>query len=122
MPPHQPSPSPGTPEVEYAYTLDLRRFRKNSGTSLEAISATTKISLRFLQAIEDEEFEKLPGGIFTTNYLRQYAAAIGYDEDALLAHYRAKTDPAPPARKTTGDTRNRNFLDRWFRIPAQASR
>ncbi|MGH9667045.1 MAG: helix-turn-helix domain-containing protein, partial [Bryobacteraceae bacterium] len=61
--------------------------------SLEQIAESTKISIRFLRAIEDEDFEKLPGGIFNTSYLRQYAAAIGFDESDLLAQYHCRTAP-----------------------------
>src|SRR5579872_6478899 len=49
--------------------LDLARFRTRAGVSLKAIADRTKIGLRFLQAIEGEQFEKLPGGIFSTSYL-----------------------------------------------------
>ncbi len=99
--------------------LHLPRSRKKAGLSLEDIADVTKISLRFLRAIESEEFEKLPGGIFTTSYIRQYAMAIGYDEAELLAHYTRKTTPptlveqAAPAEKTS-----RSLLDRWLGIPA----
>lgn len=47
----------------------------------------TKLSRRFLQAIEDGDYGELPGGIFTTSYLRQYAVATGYDVNRLLGHY-----------------------------------
>lgn len=99
--------------------LNLPRSRKKAGLSLEEIADVTKISLRFLRAIESEEFEKLPGGIFTTSYIRQYAVAIGYDEGELLAHYTRKTTPltlvkqAAPAEKAS-----RSLLDRWLGIPA----
>src|ERR1017187_709592 len=57
--------------------LNLPGRRKALSLSLENIADSTKISIRFLRAIEDEEFEKLPGGIFNTSYLRQYAPALG---------------------------------------------
>jgi cytoskeleton protein RodZ len=105
-------------------SLDLSRLRQLAGRSLEEIASSTKISIRFLRAIECEEFEKLPGGIFSTSYLRQYAIAIGYDEAALVAHYRVKMNlplesvgDAPPENGN-----NRNRLDRWLKIPVQASR
>jgi cytoskeletal protein RodZ len=79
------SPSDPTP-------LDLRKSRLNKGVSLEDIAENTKISIRFLRAIEAEEFEKLPGGIFTTSYLRQYATAIGVEETLLLQYYHTKLD------------------------------
>jgi cytoskeletal protein RodZ len=103
--------------------LDLPRFRKRAGVSLEEIAQSTKIGSRFLDAIEDERFEQLPGGIFSTSYLRQYADAIGYDEEALLAYYHRKMDPAVPLSKgPQSETGSRGLLDRWLRTPAQAPR
>src|SRR5579863_8877411 len=100
--------------------LNLSQARTLTGISLEEIAESTKISLRFLKAIESEEFEKLPGGIFSTSYLRQYAAAIGYDEEALVGHYRLKMNLPIPGTDAPQEP-GRNRLDRWFRIPAQAS-
>jgi len=103
--------------------LDLPRFRKRAGVSLDDIVQRTKISSRFLRAIEDEQFDQLPGGIFSTSYLRQYAAAIGYDEEALVAYYSQKVNP--PAVLAKGPQRengSRKLLDRWLRTAAQAPR
>jgi cytoskeletal protein RodZ len=103
--------------------LDLARFRRRAGVSLEQIAQRTKIGSRFLQAIENEQFEQLPGGIFSTSYLRQYAEAIGYDEDALLVYYHQKMDPAVPISKgPQKETGSRRLLDRWWRTAVQAPR
>ena len=102
--------------------LDLPRFRKKAGVSLEQIADRTKISLRFLQAIETEDFAKLPGGIFSTSYLRQYAAQIGYDETELLTHFDHKMNPQPLNKEPDREGGSRKFLDRWLRVPAQAQR
>ena len=103
--------------------LDLPRFRKRAGVSLEQIAQSTKISSRFLEAIEGEQFEQLPGGIFSTSYLRQYAFAIGYDEDALVAFYRQKMDPSEPISKgPQRETGSRGILDRWLRAAPQTPR
>ena len=67
--------------------LGLTTIRRNRGISLEEISASTKISVRSLKAIECGEFKKLPGGIYNTNYIRQYAKAIDFDEFELLEYY-----------------------------------
>jgi cytoskeleton protein RodZ len=69
--------------------LRLEEIRKRRGVSLEQISDKTKISTRFLRAIETEEFEKLPGGVFNTNYIRQYASAIDFAAEKVLAQYAA---------------------------------
>lgn len=63
----------------------LRREREMRGVSLEEISAATRINICFLQAIENEELSKLPGGIFTRSFVRTYARYLGLDEDRVLA-------------------------------------
>jgi cytoskeleton protein RodZ len=70
---------------------NLRREREMRGVSLQEISAATKISVRFLQSVENEEFAKLPGGIFVRSFIRSYARYLGLDEEALLAEYQLLT-------------------------------
>lgn len=70
--------------------------RENAGISLRQISDATKITLRHLQSIENGEFKKLPGGVYATSYIRQYARAIGFDEFELLAFYHRVTGAPPP--------------------------
>jgi cytoskeleton protein RodZ len=101
--------------------LDLARSRKEKGVSLEDIAGHTKISLRFLRAIEEEEFDKLPGGIFSRSYLRQYAAAIRYDEAQLLAHFDRQMN-SPAGVETPGPAGSQRFLERWLKVPAEAQR
>src|ERR1039458_9617959 len=72
---------------EQKSVLGLSTIRRNRGVSLEQIAESTKISIRSLEAIEQGDFRKLPGGIYNTSYIRQYARAIEYDESALLAFY-----------------------------------
>lgn len=67
--------------------LGLTTIRRNRGVSLQQIAESTKIGIRSLEAIERGEFGKLPGGIYNTSYIKQYARAIDYDECALLAFY-----------------------------------
>jgi len=75
--------------------LGLASIRRNRGLSLEQISDSTKISVRSLQAIEQGDFKKLPGGIYNTSYIRQYARAIEFDESQLLAYYNSITEVQP---------------------------
>jgi cytoskeletal protein RodZ len=72
--------------------------------TLRDIAAYTKINVNYLQAIEDGNFEKLPEGIYTTSYIRQYARAIEYDETELLEYYYHtvglhEEPPSPPPVK-----------------------
>ena len=68
-------------------TLSLTSRREKKKISLEEISQVTKIGVRSLQAIEAGEFQKLPGGIYSTSYIRQYAKAVDFDESEILAAY-----------------------------------
>jgi cytoskeletal protein RodZ len=67
--------------------LGVKTWRTDRGISLESIAAATKLSVRQLEAIEAGDFKRLPGGIYNTNYIRQYAKAIEFDEANLLAAY-----------------------------------
>src|SRR5215475_8798473 len=62
-------------------TLRRERLRRNLG--FEQISRELKISTRFLEAIENEQYEKLPGGVFAKSFVRQYARLLGLDEEDL---------------------------------------
>jgi cytoskeletal protein RodZ len=61
--------------------------------TLESIIAKTKISRRFLEAIENGDYSQLPGGVFNVNYIRQYAALVGYDAETILEDYRRVASP-----------------------------
>lgn len=75
--------------------LKLAALRKAKGLTLEDIAHSTQIALRFLEAIEAEEFAKLPGGVYNTSYIRQYAGAIGFNETTLLQQYHASKAQEP---------------------------
>lgn len=74
---------------------NLRQERERLGVNLEEISKATKISVRLLQAIEEEDFDRLPGGIFNVNFVRQYARHLDLDEEAIVAEFRRLTETAP---------------------------
>ncbi len=61
----------------------LRRERLKRNLDLEEISRELKISTRFLQAIENDQYDKLPGGVFAKSFVRQYARLLGLDEEAI---------------------------------------
>ncbi len=92
--------------------LNLAKTRERRGISLKQISESTKISVRFLQAIETEEFDQLPGGIFTTSYIRQYAQEIGIEEAPVLAVYNGRmgVEPQTPQKDGASGTL---FLSRY---------
>jgi transcriptional regulator with XRE-family HTH domain len=65
----------------------LRREREMRGVSLDEISAATRISTRFLEAIEKDQWDQLPGGVFNRGFIRSIARFLGLDEDSLVAEY-----------------------------------
>ena len=65
-------------------------LRQTKGISLEEIARNTKLKVTTLQAIENGDFDVLPGGIYNISYIRQYARAIGADESDLVQIYQAK--------------------------------
>jgi cytoskeletal protein RodZ len=80
--------------------------RRERGISLHQIATATKISVRSLQAIEEGEFKKLPGGIYNTSYIRQYARAVDVDEAELIAVYEeSKIIATNPPSARSGSTK-----------------
>jgi cytoskeleton protein RodZ len=65
----------------------LRRERELREVSLDEISVATKISGRYLNALENEEWSKLPGGVFTRGFVRSIGRYLGLDEESLLGDY-----------------------------------
>ena len=65
----------------------LRLAREARGIALRDISEQTRISIRYLEAIESDEYQRLPGGIFNRSFIRAYAKFVGYDEHEALEDY-----------------------------------
>ncbi len=65
----------------------MRRERELRQISLRAVSEATKINLRYLEALENNEFEHLPGGAFNRGYIRAVARHIGIDESEMIDAY-----------------------------------
>ena len=105
------------PEGKDYTNLGLARRRQKKSLSLEAIAQSTKIGVRSLLAIETEEFKKLPGGIYSTSYIRQYARAIDFDESQILALYYSVMGLSPEAEEVSRrpSESNGNFVSRLLR-------
>ena len=67
----------------------LKRERELRGIKLEEISESTKIGKRNLVALEEEEFDQLPGGIFNKGFVRAYAKFLGLDEEQAVNDFLA---------------------------------
>lgn len=104
------------------------------GVSLEELSSATRISTRFLTAIENGQWEELPGGAFNRGYIRSASRYLGLDEDGMVAEYALETTggmqpvafPAPTKRQVqTVAKRNKGNAASspraWMRFAALAA-
>ena len=76
----------------------LKREREKKKITLDQVSLSTKISVRMLRALEADEFDQLPGGIFNKGFVRAYARYLGLDEEQTVAGYVGASNPVatPP--------------------------
>jgi cytoskeleton protein RodZ len=101
----------------------LRRERQRRNIELDQVSRELKISPRLLEAIEEENFELLPRGVFAKSFVRQYARMLGLDEDeAAREVQRALTPLAVPqfgagANLTTAAAENKARAQPEYYVP-----
>ncbi len=86
----------------------LRAARLARKRSIEDVSRATKITPSVLRALENDQFEAVPGGLFTRGFLRAYAREVGVDGEELVRRFREEveppvTSPAPPAQTQMSD-------------------
>jgi cytoskeleton protein RodZ len=74
----------------------LKQEREKRKITLEEISVSTKIGTRMLQALEEDKFNQLPGGIFNKGFVRAYSRFVGLDEEQAVADYLQASGDAPP--------------------------
>jgi cytoskeletal protein RodZ len=67
----------------------FRKAREKKELSLDDVSNVTKISSRMLQAIEEEHFDRLPGGVFNKGFIRAYAKHLGLNDEEAVTDYLA---------------------------------
>jgi cytoskeletal protein RodZ len=91
----------------------LRLAREARGISLREISEQTRISTRYLEAIESGDLKRLPGGIFNRSFIKAYAKYVGYDErEALEAYARtAREQGASPDEVATTPYKSHVYTD-----------
>src|SRR5258707_210498 len=75
--------------LEMAASLgeQLRLAREERGVPLREISDQTRISVHYLEAIELNDYKRLPGGIINKSFIKDYARCVGYDEKAAIEGY-----------------------------------
>jgi len=104
---------PETPEVVIDNTAEvtgafLKKVRELRGLELNDISQRTKISERYLRALEEEQFGEMPAAVYVRGYVTEYARALRLDPqraaESYLARYRAKLPKAVAAQPPSGKT------------------
>lgn len=105
----------------------LKQEREKRKITLEEISASTKIGTRMLQALEENKFNQLPGGIFNKGFVRAYSRMVGLDEDQTVADYlQASGEAAPPSTeippRENGARENEENISRLEAISADHPR
>lgn len=111
---------------------DLRRARERREISLEQVETATRIRVRFLTALEQEDWDALPGGVYTRGFIRTYARFLGLDGERLAEDFRREVEGAPARREPSrelapvaasmatgspGGRRSIHYL-RWLAVPA----
>src|SRR5262245_65097597 len=81
----------------------LRRERELRQISLREISEATKINLRYLDALERDDFRHLPGGVFNKGFVRAYAQFIGIDPESMVTAYLEEDGRQQAQASRTGD-------------------
>ncbi len=79
----------GSQETEWTGSA-IRKIRETKRYSLDDISTQTRISKTYLQAIEDEAFDKLPAPVFVRGFIIQYAKFLKIPHDAAAQYYMAR--------------------------------
>jgi cytoskeleton protein RodZ len=84
--------------VDKGIGTTLREARKRRGIDLSEVESQTKIRLRYLRAIENEEWDVLPGGAYTRAFIRTYGTHLGLDGERLAEDFRRESADRAPAR------------------------
>jgi cytoskeleton protein RodZ len=96
----------------------LRRQREMRGVELRDIAERTKISLRYLEAMEEDRFDILPAPIFAKGFLREYARHVGLSPDEVVNHFLAAHEPqageAEPMPVREGSAKARSWAQVLF--------
>lgn len=96
-----------TSELPSEVVLDLKAVREARGFSLNDVFCATRVSTITLTALESWDFDRLPPPVYTKNFIRIYAQAIGVDDKPILNRYEKHLDSIKPTREETEDTKPR---------------
>lgn len=74
----------------------LREARSRAGLELSDVESATMIPARFLEALENEQFDRLPEGLYRRSFLREYADFLGLDGEIYAHEYELRITPPAP--------------------------
>src|SRR5438876_12149826 len=98
--------------VDLGLGQTIRDARVRRGITVEQLSSVTKISPAILRAMEAEDFDRLPGGVFARGFFRSYAREVGLAPEDVVAMYvaqvgggtaAARAEPEMPAAESVAD-------------------
>ncbi len=93
---------------------DLKRERELRKISLREIAEATKINARYLDALENNDFKRLPGGVFNKGFVRAFAQHIGVDEEVMVNAYLLEQQAQNNRDATSeGEALRGNYGDRF---------
>jgi cytoskeleton protein RodZ len=90
----------------------LKRERELREVTLQEITSATRIGPRFLEALENEDWEKLPGGVFNRGFVRSIARYLGLDEEVMLGDYDMALGAQVPAAEENPEEK-KSPQSRW---------
>jgi cytoskeleton protein RodZ len=79
------------------FGTSFKSTRESMGLTIEQIAVETRIAARFLEAIENEDFQLLPGGIFSRGFVRTYAERLGMDPERAVGEFEQYSSYREPA-------------------------
>jgi cytoskeleton protein RodZ len=96
----------------------LREARMRRGLELSQVERDTRIRPRYLMALEEEQFDVLPGPAYTRGFLRTYADYLGLDAQRFIDEYNSRFAPATeePAGAVPVRIKRPRRLTRWLAV------
>jgi cytoskeletal protein RodZ len=100
----------------------LQHARRQRGLSLGDVASLTKLAPPIIQAIERNDFDSLPSGIYRSGYLRSVAAEVGVDPSEVVADYRHQFESGTETAPSHSQSRLAAIALEWRRMSSRLSR
>lgn len=89
-----------------AFGEQLRREREERGLAVEAICDATKVSVKYIRALEEGAFGELPGGVFRRGFVRSYLGVLGLEEDVWMRRFEESCQESGMREPTSAEWAN----------------